>query len=223
VFTDAEELFMKKTVLCVIIFMLCLVLSGCIDIFQHITKDASGIDRNTIKVTVSKAVFAMANGFSGTSDETDYEKLFDESNNIDIQEYNQFNATVKTVNDTMDVGYLVDMNIDYRDRNTVNTINRSNASFIPKYNGKNIVIHIDSLGGNSGSTDDNAMAAAFLATGKYRLVISKKCIASIERVVIKTNEGETASNFLDLYDTYLVEIPIPIIFMSDVELIIYSK
>jgi hypothetical protein len=214
---------MKKFALFSLVFVLCLVLSGCIDIFQHITKDGNGNDRNTIKVTVSKTVFAMSNGFSGSSESIDYEKLFDESNNIDINEYNKFNATVKTVNDTMDIGYLIDMNINYRDRNTVNEINRSNTSFIPKYNGKNIIIHIDNIGDNSGTSDDNAMAAAFLAIGKYRLAISKKCIAYIDRIIIRTNDGETGINFLDLYDEYLVEIPIPIIFMSDLDIIIYSK
>jgi hypothetical protein len=205
------------------IFIFCFGLSGCIDIFQHITKDSNGIDKNTIKVTVSKTIFAMANGLSGSGESIDYEKLFNESNNIDVKEYNKFDATVETVNDTMDIGYLVDMNIDYRDRNTLNTINRSNTSFIPKYNGKNVTIHIDCLGEDSASTDDNAMAAAFLATGKYRLAISKKCIASVGRITIKTAKGETDINFLDLYDEYLVEIPIPIIFMSAVDLIIYSK
>ncbi|MDR1301069.1 MAG: hypothetical protein LBK43_01180 [Treponema sp.] len=57
----------------------------------------------------------------------------DESNNINIKEYNQFNAIVKPINDTMDIGYLVAINLDYQDRNTVNKINRSNTSFIPKY------------------------------------------------------------------------------------------
>jgi hypothetical protein len=214
---------MKKFDLFSFVFIFCFVLSGCIDIFQRITKDGDGNDRNTIKVTVSKTVFAMANGFSESSESIDYEKLFNESNNIDINEYNKFNATVKTVNDTMDVGYLVDMNINYRDRNTVSEINRSNTSFIPKYNGKNIAIYIDNIGNNSDSSDNNAMAAAFLATGKYRLAISKKCIANIDRIIIKINEGETEINFLDLYDEYLVEIPIPIIFMSDLDIIIYAK
>jgi hypothetical protein len=218
-----KETFMKKLVIFSMIFILCFILSGCIDIFQHITKDGNGIDKNTIKVTVSKTVFAMANSLSDSSEDIDYEKLFNESNNIDIRDYNQFNAIITTLNDTMDVGYLVDMNIDYRDRNTLNAINRSNTSFIPKYNGRNIIVHIDRLGEDSGSTDDNAMAAAFLATGKYRLAISKKCIANVERITIKNNEGETGINFLDLYDEYLVEIPIPIIFMSAVDLTIYSK
>jgi hypothetical protein len=214
---------MKKLAFPSMVFIISLVLSSCIDIFQHITKDGNGIDKNTIKVTVSKSVFAMANGMSESSDTIDYEELFDESNNIDVKEYNQFNAIVKNVNDTMDVGYLVEMNIDYRDRDIINKINRGNTSFIPKYNGRNITIHIDCLGDNSGSADDNAMGAAFLATGKYRLAISKKCIANIDRVTIRTNEEETGINFLDLYDEYLVEIPIPIIFVSAVDVIIYSK
>jgi hypothetical protein len=213
---------MKRLILIAMSFFLCLVLSGCIDIYQYVTKDTNGVERNTIKVTVSKTIFAMANGFSGSDDDIDYETLFDESSPIDIGEYNQFNASIKMVNDTMDVGYLVDMNIDYRDRNVVNRINRTNTSFIPKYSGKNITIHIDSLGENSDSAD-NEMAMAFLATGKYRLAINKKCIANIDKITIKSNENETNINFIDLYDEYLVEIPIPIIFMSDIDIMIYSK
>jgi hypothetical protein len=214
---------MKKLVAFSMIFIFCFSLSSCIDIFHHITRDSNGVDKNTIKVTISKTIFAMANGLSDSDDNIDYEKLFEESNDIDIEEYGKYNATIKTVNDTMDIGYLIDMNIDYRDRNTLNAINRSNTSFIPRYSGKNITIHIDCLGDESDSTEDNAMAAAFLSTGKYRLAISKKCIANIGRIAMKTAEDETDINFLDLYDEYLIEIPMPIIFMSDVDLIIYSK
>jgi hypothetical protein len=213
---------MKKAVVFPIVLVFCFCLSGCIDIFQHITKDSNGVDKNTIKVTLSKAVFEMANSFSGSGESIDYEELFNEGNSIDIKEYDKFNATVKTVNDAMDIGYLIDMSIDYRNRNTLAIINRSNMSFIPKYNGKNIALHIDRLGDDSDSADDNEMAAAFLATGKYRLAISKKCVANIERVTIKTVEGETDISFLDLHDEYLIEIPMPVIFMSAVDLTIYS-
>jgi hypothetical protein len=122
---------MKKLAFSSIVFI-SLVLSSCIDIFQHITKDGNGIDKNTIKVTVSKAVFAMANGLSGAGDNIDYEELFNESNNIDIKEYNQFNAIVKNVNDTMDVGYLVEMNIDYRNRDIINERPRGKPRGIEK-------------------------------------------------------------------------------------------
>jgi hypothetical protein len=87
---------MKKMLLVLITFILCIALSGCIDIFQYITKDGKGVHRNTIKITVSKTVFAMASGLSGSSESVDYEKLFDERNDIDVaKEYSQFNATVK--------------------------------------------------------------------------------------------------------------------------------
>ncbi|WP_461255994.1 hypothetical protein [Treponema sp. R80B11-R83G3] len=215
---------MKKFVL-VTILVLCFIFSGCIDIFQHLTKDNNGNEKNTIKVTVSKTIFAMASGLYGYSNDIDYEKLFDENdmNTLDMKEYNQFGATLKKINDTMDVGYLFDINMDYRDKNVVNKINSSNASFIHKYNGKNIIIHIAKLGDNSSSSSDNEMVALLLATGKYRLAINKKCIANVSKVVIKTIKDETEINFLDLFDEYLIEIPIPIIVMSDIDIIIYSK
>jgi hypothetical protein len=200
-------------------------LSSCIDIFQHITKDNNDIDQNQIKFTVSKTIFAMANGFSGSNEKIDYEKLFDESemNTVDMNKYEQFSATVSKVNDIMDIGYLIDMNINYRDRNTVNRINSTNTSFIPKYDGKNMIIHVDAIGDSSSSSADNGMAAAFLATGKYRLLLDKKCISNIQKVIIKTSEGETETSFLDLHTEYLIEIPIPVIYMTDIDLIIYSK
>jgi hypothetical protein len=213
---------MKKFFCVSLAFSLCFVLVGCIDIFQHITRDTNGVDQNQIKVTVSKTVLAMANSLSD-SDDIDYEELFDASdmNTMDIDEYKQFAARVSKVNDLMDIGYLIDMNINYKDRNTLNKINSTTTSFIPKYEGKTVKIHIDALGDSSAT--DNNMAAAFLATGKYRLLIDKKCVTNIKEVVLKTNDGENTIGFLDLHTEYLIEIPIPIIFMSAVDLIIYSN
>lgn len=216
---------MKRIRFISLICVLCFMLSGCIDIFQSLTKDSNGVDKTTIKVSVSKLILAMANGFSDSDKNTDYEKLFEESelNTVDIKNYSQFGATVKKVNDTMDVGYLLEMNIDYRDRNTVNRINQSNVSFIPRYNGKNVTVHIGCLGDSTGTTEDNAMAAAFLSAGKYRLAISKKCIAAVSKAVVVTTDGEMEIGFVDLYDQYLVEIPISFLYLSDVDLTVYSK
>jgi hypothetical protein len=38
-----------------------------------------------------------------------------------------------------------------------------------------------------------------------------------------TSEGETGISFLDLHDEYLIEIPIPTILVSSVDLLIYLK
>ena len=115
------------------------------------------------------------------------------------------------------------MNIDYLDRNVVDKIDRINTSFIPKYNGRNMIIHVDFLNGKYDSSSDNAMAAAFLATGKYRLLISKKCVADINKVTVRSKNDEAEINFSDLYDEYLIEIPLPLIMVSAIDVVIYSK
>jgi hypothetical protein len=164
----------------------------------------------------------MANNFSG-SGAVDYETFFDGNgmDEMDINEYNQFGASIRKINDSMDIGYLIEINLNYKDKDIVNITNQSNVSFIPKYNGKNIILPLDL--GNHGSFDDNAMAAAFLSTGKYRLAVNKKCISNIRKVTIKVKGKETEIGFLDLYDEYLIEVPLPVIMASAVELRIYSK
>jgi hypothetical protein len=211
---------MKKLFYFSTIFILSIALSGCFDIFQHITKDNSGADKNTIKVTLSKTVFEMISGFAD-SEVINYDELFEED--IDIEEYEQFHASINKINDTMEAGYLFDMTIDYRDRNMMNIINTTDASFIPKYTGKTIDIFIECLGESTDSIEDNEMAAAFLASGKYRLVISKKCAPNISRVVIETPEENTEIGYIDLFDDYLIEMPMPILFISDIDLKIYLR
>jgi hypothetical protein len=212
----------RKAVGIPVILALCFISSSCIDIFQHLTKDTNGIDRNTIRVTVSKAVIEMANNFSG-SGAVDYEKFFDENNmdEMDINGYNQFGASIRKINDSTDIGYLVEISLNYKDKDIINITNQSNVSFIQKYNGKNIILPLDL--GSYGSLDDNAMVAAFLSTGKYRLAVNKKCISNIRKVTIKVKSKETEIGFLDLYDEYLIEVPLPVIMASAVELRIYSK
>jgi len=202
-----------------VIIIQSLLLSGCFDIYQHITKDSNGLERNTIKVTLTKALLEMGNSLGG-SGSIDYDDIF-EGGEIDVNSYNQFGAKLTKINSEFDVGFILDMALNYRDRNTANVINQSKESFIHKYNGKNMVIHVDCTGGR-GISNDNEIAAAFFAAAKYRLDINKKCVANIKKVTIKANEKETEIDFLDLTDEYLIEIPMSILFLSAIDVIIYS-
>jgi hypothetical protein len=195
-------------------------ISGCVDIYQHLTKDGDGFVLNTIKVTVSKTVFEMAGSFSEES--IDYENLFSDGA-VDMNTYDQFKATSKKINDTLDVGYLLEMKIDYRDKTITDGISKDAVSFMPQFRGKNIVIHVDCLGGGDMSSDNNMMAAAFLATGKYRIALNKKIIAGIDKAAVRTSDGEQPVSFYDLLDEYLVEIPVPLIFMSALDVVLYGK
>ena len=209
---------MKKHItLIALILIQGVLLTSCFDIYQAITKDSNGNERNIIKVTLNKAILEMGNSMGGGSS-TDYDKIFDGSD-IDVNSYGQFGAKITKINNESDVGLLVDMSFNYRDPSVINRINQGKVSFIHKYNGKNITIHVDSMGESS---EDNQMAAAFLAAGKYRLVISKKCVATVSKVILRSSQGETEYSFLDLVDSYLIEIPIPVLFTSPIDIVIQS-
>jgi hypothetical protein len=211
---------MKKFFMLSSVVLWCAAVSGCVDIYQHLTKDGDGLVRNTIKVTVSKAVFEMAGSFS--EERINYDELFSDGN-VDINAYDRFKATSRKINDALDVGYLLDMKVDYRDKAIADGIAKDAVSFMPQFKGKNIVIHVDCLGDGDMSSDDNMMAAAFLATGKYRIAVNKKMIAGIDKASVKTSDGEQSLSVYDMLDEYLVEIPVPLIFMSAVDVILYGK
>ena len=216
--------FIKKLCSISLIFMLCFCLSGCFDIFQYITRDNDGIDKITVRATVSKGFFAMVYGLSGSTDDIDYNEMFDESDmyTFDTDNYIQYGAVIERINDVSEFGLQLRMNIDYRDQNVMDEINRTSSSFIPKYNENGMTIRIERIGNVASSVEENVMTAVFLASGRYRLMISKRCIENINRAVIKTIEDEAEISFIDLYDKYLLEIPIPLLIMDDIDLILYS-
>jgi len=214
---------MKRWGCIFIVSAVSLALTGCIDIFQHLIIDADGLVRTTIRVTISKAVFAMADGLS--EDDADFEEIFNENdlNNMDLDRYDQFGTSFEKINDSTDAGYLLSMNIDYRDQDMVNSINKADISFIPRFGKRDITIPIDLLDGSYGSSGDDAMALAFMSTGKYRLLINKNIMADIGRAVVFAGNEETELTVLDLYNDFLVEIPLSILITSAVDLKLYAK
>lgn len=215
---------MKKFSILVLVVILCLTCTGCIDIVQHITRLPDGSEQNTIKITVSKMIFALAAGVSSSEDKN-YEEFFNDKEIkklIDSPKFNPFSAKISKINDPVDIGYLIDMNINYNDKNILKKINSQDAiDFIPKYTGEKAIINLTSFSEKSNESPNKDEAMALLATGKYRLLISKSCIKNISKVVLKNDKEELDYTFLDLYDQFLIEIPIPILFSERVVLEIY--
>ena len=198
---------MKKIGLGICIGLCCLSLTGCIDIVQHITRKSDGTDQNTISLTIAKAMLEMAASMQGNSS-VNYDELFTEFNASDMKEYEQFGAKITKINDQVNVGYLIDMNINYKDKDILKAINAEDIDFIPQYTKKKMTIYVGSLQDDDSSQTGNEMAQLFLATSKYRLLISKSCMPSISKVILKESKKSTEISYLDLYDEYLIEIPI---------------
>ena len=212
---------MKKIALLICIGLCCLNLTGCVDIVQHITRKSDGIEQNTISITVSKAMIEMAAAMQDNS-AVNYDDLFNKFNASDMDEYEQFGAKITKINDQVNAGYLIDMNLNYKDKNTLKAINVQDIDFIPKYEKKKMTIYVGSLQDDDSSQSDNEMAQLFLATSKYRLLVSKSCMPSISKVILKAAKTSTEISYLDLYDEYLIDIPMLTLFKEEITVEIYQ-
>ncbi|MDR0722165.1 MAG: hypothetical protein LBF75_05135 [Treponema sp.] len=194
--------------------------TGCIDVYQHITRSPQGIERNTLKITVSKMILEMANGMSDES--VDYDAWLEANKgSTDIDTYGTLNARIEKVNDDLDLGYLITMNLDYTDK-TNRDILEGGRDFIPIYAQNHTEIHITALSDDE-DRETNEMALAFLSTGKYRLSMSKTCIGTLKQVVMAgPTETFIEIAYIDMGDAYLIEIPILYFFSNDITIRLYS-
>lgn len=212
---------MKKISLLICIGLCCLSLTGCIDIVQHITRKSDGTDQNTISITVTKAVIEMLASMQGNPS-VNYDDLFAEFNTSDMKEYEQFGAKITKINDQVNAGYLIDMNINYKDNDILKAINAEDIDLIPKYGKKKMTIYAGSLQDDDYSKTDNEMLQLFLASSRYRLLISKTCMPSIKKVLLKTAKKSTEVGYLDLYDEYMIDIPITLLLTNKTTIEIYQ-
>lgn len=212
---------MKKISLLICIGLCCLSLTGCIDIVQHITRKSDGTDQNTISITVTKAVIEMLASMQGNPS-VNYDELFAEFNTSDMKEYEQFGAKITKINDQVNAGYLIDMNINYKDKDILKAINAEDIDLIPKYGKKKMTIYAGSLQDDDYSKTDNEMLQLFLASSKYRLLISKTCMPSIKKVLLKTAKKSTEVGYLDLHDEYMIDIPIILLLTDKATIEIYQ-
>ncbi|AIW89824.1 hypothetical protein JO41_08510 [Treponema sp. OMZ 838] len=212
---------MKKITLLICIGLCCLSLTGCIDIVQHITRKSDGTEQNTISITATKAVIEMLASMQGNPS-VNYDDLFAEFNTSDMEEYEQFGAKMTKINDQVNAGYLIDMNINYKDKDILKAINAEDIDLIPKYGKKKMTIYVGSLQDDDYSKTDNEMLQLFLASSKYRLLISKTCMPSIKRVLLKTAKKSTEVGYLDLYDEYMIDIPIILLLTDKATIEIYQ-
>lgn len=212
---------MKKITLLICIGLCCLSLTGCIDIVQHITRKSDGTDQNTISITVTKAVLEMLASMQGNPS-VNYDDLFAEFNTSDMEEYEQFGAKMTKISDQVNAGYLIDMNINYKDKDILKALNAEDIDLIPKYGKKKMTIYVGSLQDDDYSQIDNEMMELFVASSKYRLLISKTCMPSIKKVLLKTAKKSTEVGYLDLYDEYMIDIPIMLLLKDKTTIEIYQ-
>ncbi|MGP1594084.1 MAG: hypothetical protein ACTTH8_02415 [Treponema sp.] len=210
------------------IFFLCamicytVALSSCIEIVQHITEKQDGTIQNTVRITVSKALIAMAAGMNGVTEPISYDALFDQFNFTEnnILDNDLIPTSISKVNDPNDIGYLVTMNINYRNKDVQNALAADTPDFIPIYRKNMLRIPITELQ-ESSSELQNEMTELFFSSSKYRLLINKSVMPAISKVLVTTESASSEVQFTDLYNEYLIEIPIIVLINDEVNVEIY--
>ncbi len=206
-------------VCCIIILPL---LTGCVDIYQHICINKNGEVSMYVHCTISKGILEMANAMGGSSKSLQYD---DFTKGIDkgLSEQKELlrNSELGMINTDFEIGSyckgIIDSNKSYK-----NTDGR-NRTFLPEHKGKKWIIPFDFSGTDldSKKSKSDEFAYALLSSAKYTLSITKNVVPKITSVSLRKDSGETFTvDFLDTYDSYLIEVPLPLLLDGKIELII---
>jgi hypothetical protein len=149
---------------------------------------------------------------------------------FNLKIYEQFGGQVEDLKKENELGVLVTMDIIYN-KETVDRIIAENTPFVPRYTqgGMTIPVQVE-------VPDDETAQMSLM--GMYRLVISKRCIANVQRAVLTRYPGDNpvfqgqgsnrldpfAVDVLDLGDRYLIEVPLLLLIEDSYKFLkLYSK
>ncbi|MDP8242136.1 MAG: hypothetical protein RAP70_10905 [Candidatus Celaenobacter antarcticus] len=196
----------KQTVGIIVFSIMILLLTGCFNITQHISKE--GNDLNVfIKFAVSKSIFEMSSSMGGKkSDDNPCEDIFkyNEESIINGFPKNIKARFVKADND-LECGYEMYMSVDVKSKD-YKKLKRSNApALFPLVGDGEIYIKFPQ-GEEDGGGDQ--MSAAFMSTALYRLTVNRNVIDEIESVTFKNADESYDISYIELPDIFIIEVPL---------------
>jgi hypothetical protein len=156
---------------------------------------------------------------------------------FNLKIYEQFGGQVEDLKKENELGVLVTMDIGYT-KETVDRIIAENTPFVPRYTQEGITIPVQVFEdpGAELALMDGLVQMSLM--GMYRLVISKRCVANVQRAVLTRYPGDNplfqgqgpdgsdpfAVDVLDLGDQYLIEVPLLLLLEDSYKFLkLYSK
>lgn len=191
---------------------LCLALSGCFDVFHYITRLDNGADRHVIKMGVPRMFVEEALDSYEEEEPGESMKALEEymkSIFLDPQIYAGYGGQVTLIDNEHEVGYRINLELQYDKKTVANIIDRE-PPFIPRYIPEGMIIPLKGITVD----DDDDMTRALGAMGRYYLLLSKRCMASIARAAasgprydIPEYGFEADLELIDTGDQYLIRMP----------------
>jgi hypothetical protein len=214
---------------------LALMLAGCFDVYQHITREKDGHVSVYFKIAMSKAFLSMANsagGSTSTSNSTSdgdsnsnsqppSDPLADFQNSPMVTAAKGIGSSITSIDNDTEFGVVMQSSLDLKSRAVQDAMNSPAGPLVPQVSNKGITLFFPSQGSSSDKSDKDQNSAAILTSFKYRLSVGKSLMPSLSRAVLRTGGTETVIVAVDLPDMYLIEIPLSSVFSSaDAQLVL---
>ena len=182
-------------------------LVGCIDIYEHISKESNGNINIYVKAGMSKAMVQMAESASSDSgsgpsnwmDGIDQSMLSDEVKTV-------LNGKATAIDTESEKGLSIQLSFRPGSAAVHAAIRNAENAFIPDIQQDKMTFDFSTSG--SSESDQNPVSSEMLDAFKYRLTISKTVFATISKVVVTTPEIDYKPQVVSLPDMFFIEIPL---------------
>jgi hypothetical protein len=221
---EKEEV-MRTLRMAIVIIAIMSLGAGCIDVTEHITRDARGMTCVFVKVGISKAMMEFAAGMADESQDP-----FGEMMDLDANDFldgipEGVDVSFEKVDNEMETGFAVRMTYDGKKFSGAPPIDATDeTALLPIEDDKTVRIVFSATdGAGTGDQEQNPMAEGIMAAFKYRLTIGKAFMKTISRVVVATKDFDYKPVAIEMPDMFLIEIPMVYLLNSreDVQIVLY--
>jgi hypothetical protein len=200
-----------------------LALFGCLDIYEHVSREANGNINVYLKLTVAKSLLSMSNSGSDTPNTNPFDSITGPNGSEVTKEITDvLKGTLTKVDTELETGLAIQLSLNLKSKDVQSYLQSNDVPLLPKIDDKRIVFSFSNP--SSSSTEDNQMGMALLSSYKFRLTISKTVCRSISKVVLSTDEVDYKPQIVSLPDMFLIEVPLSYLMKSSqkTELIVYK-
>jgi hypothetical protein len=199
-----------------------LLLAGCFDAYQHITKERNGHVSVYFKIAMSKAFLNMANGAGGSggsdSSQPAEDPFAEFQNSPMVTAAKELGSSISGIDNDTEFGLVMRSSLDLKSKAVRDAMKSGAGPLVPQVSDSGITLFFPSQ--NPPSNKDEG-SGAILTSFKYRLSVGKALMPTMSKVVLRTGDTETVLAAVDLPDMYLIEVPLSSVFSAvDAQLVL---
>lgn len=200
------------------------ILTGCIDMYQHITATDSNTVHVYTQMTFAKSLFKLIGSMSGASDEPDYDELMGEFSSDAYSEYPELALELESIDSELEMGYTINYDFQKNNANYNSYILENEISFLPRIENDEILIDIrfemPDMDVDQESGEYETLSNAFLGAAKYRISIDKSLMPKINEARMFFDGRSIALKTHDYGNGFLLDIPFLLIIGKTVTIVI---